>query len=194
MSPFLICGLPRSRTAWLSLACWTNRSICYHEPTAQYSTWQGIDEIWRGSRYNFTGISDSMLGFHLPEILERWKPRTLIIERPRAEVHQAMARKFGDIGAASRRYIDILDERLKSVDHALIRRVPYDDLSRVEVVWNALRHLVLDARIDYEKLVELMRLNVQEDGLALAELWQKAQGHAEGLLGEDVVAELRSAA
>lgn len=105
-----------------------------------------------------------------------------------------MARKFGDIGAASRRYIDLLDERLKSVDHALVRRVAYDDLSRVEVVWNALRHLVIDARIDYEKLVELMHLNVQEDGLQLAELWQKAQGHAEGLLGEDVVAELRSAA
>lgn len=186
----LITGLPRSRTAWLSVAATGYKSMFYHEPYDQLSRWQDIGRIWSGSRYLYTGIADSAMGFHLAEILERWGPRTLIVERAPDAVEASLARAFPGVLATN--YVRLLDSALGAVgEHPLILRVRFDELNNTGAVWRALRHMMPEAKLDIDKIKGLMRLNVQAVVSKVLED-ASARAHEIGrLIGQDVVDMLR---
>lgn len=69
MSLFFITGLPRSRTAWLSLLLTHgSESFCHHDGLKGFSV-KGLVHEMRESGYTNTGDSDSALLLHLEEVI-----------------------------------------------------------------------------------------------------------------------------
>jgi len=187
--PFLITGLPRSRTAWMAAAAQNDKSVCLHEPLRHAEKWTDVFDIaWALKGFQYLGVSDHGLGFHLPEIMDRIAPRTLIIERPVDEVNASLAL----LGLPASNFCDLLMEVLDTCRHPNILRVKYAHLKSPEVVGRCLKHLMPDAKVSWERLFCLQRLNIQahniEDVLAQG-LERGAQGAA--LLPPQILARIR---
>lgn len=164
---FLITGLPRSRTAWFSVATTTPKSVCLHEPTALVQSFEELMTLWTPSLGIASGISDSCLPLYLGRILEEAKPRTLIIERNPVDVinsYTKFAERVGilfDVGLASRWMEEFQDALDACKGSPLVKCVPFDALVNVEVVRNCLAWLLPDE--DFPDLQALMDMNVQID-------------------------------
>ena len=138
--PFLITGLPRSRTAWMAEVCTTARSTCEHEPIRHMTTWRDVYALWRGAGPDFIGVSDSSMGFHLGEILDVARPRTLIIDRPIHEVQGSSAAKGFPVTS---HLLKILKDRIDPFRaHPLVAVVHYDDMKSSDVIARCLEHLM----------------------------------------------------
>lgn len=162
MTPFLITGLPRSRTAWMAEVATFRRSVCVHEPWVTMDRWDDIfTTLWNArSVWDFVGISDHGMGFHLPEVMRRLAPRTLIIERP----IEAVSASLDLIGLPNNRlFLDLLSRAL-AYQHPQILRVPYDDLSRTGFVVRCLEWLMPGAEIDIRRIDDLQYENIQALG------------------------------
>lgn len=187
--PFLITGLPRSRTAWLTAAANTVAdTMCLHEVTADLPRWQSIFGIWEEPWDAFhVGIADSALGFRLSEIIAYAAPRILIVERPQAEVEESLAR----IGVAKSNYCTLLAEKLEVFKtHPLVRHVAYANLADTAEVVRCMAHLLPGATICEAKIAALQCLNIQADiGRALEMAPSRCDKAAE-LFGPDVVTRL----
>lgn len=186
--PFLITGLPRSRTAWMAEIAHSDRAVCFHEPMAHLARWDDVfGEIW-GERWvrAFVGIADHGLGFHLPEIMRRAEPRTLIIERPIVEV-EASLDLIGLLG--SRLFLELLAAAL-AYQHPLIRRVPYASLADTSAVVECLQWLMPGAPIDAGRIAAMQGQNIQ----ALENIERGRAADMANFLPADVVARLKGAA
>jgi len=154
--PFLITGMPRSRTAWFAVACTTAAGICHHEP--------GRGEFDDAKRLlvNGDGISDSRLGLHLARILDEIGPRTLVIDRDPEAVMASFSR-YSDTalakvrGFASRR-LDGLRAAL-AIDHPLVKRVDLAALDDIDTVRECMDWLGVEPL----NLEQLMHMNIQSD-------------------------------
>ena len=186
--PFLITGLPRSRTAWFAaLASQMERAICYHEPMARLRRWEDSFNVWDHSPYQFTGLSDSALGFHLPQILRDYSPNTVMVLRDQREVVASLAAR----GVAGEAYCDVLHRRLmRSIRHPLVMTVGFDELGDAIKAGECLQWLMPGARLDWEKIEQMCRINVQ----AMPEPMLNAAGGADSaaMLGQDVLDEIRA--
>jgi hypothetical protein len=157
--PFFITGLPRSRTAWFSVAAQHSKSICFHEPTVYMKNWRQLKSLWTDKGMS-VGVSDSGLGMMLPRILDEVKPKTLIIRRPLTEVVRSIERYFDHYAPN-----DLLMKRLISlnqaldVEHPLVRSIEYKDLNH-DTIEQALVWLTGGAN---PMLHQLMHLNIQAD-------------------------------
>lgn len=162
---FFITGLPRSRTAWFSVATSGARSVCYHEPTHHIGSFGQLREFWEPSFGMATGMSDSALCPQLPRILSDIGPRTLIVERPLEESlfsFSAWAGKYSiavDLDACRR----IARLSLAAVEaarsHPLVKCVGYSDLQSPDVVMECL-HWLLPGH-DFPDARALMGMNIQ---------------------------------
>jgi hypothetical protein len=190
--PFIITGLPRSRTAWLAALCNTvPEAICYHEPLATMPRWDGVVGLLRDARYRYAGASDSGLGFHLSELMAVLRPRVLIVSRGREDVAASLRAILP--GGGVERFLAVLAGRLDPLrDDPAVMVVDFAALSRVRTVCACLRHLMPEATICPSKVEEFGRLNVQActDQVIEAARVSAACGWAEGQLGADVLAEL----
>lgn len=156
--PFFIAGLPRSRTAWLSVLCTTDRTVCYHEPTALMQSLDSLDQIYDSRYYSHVGVSDSGLGFFAEEILKRWAPRTLIVERNVREVEQSLAQ----LGLPVTNYCDLLLEHLRHVKaHPLVMWVPFEALSEERTVERIFWHLLPGVAFDEARFDLLERMVIE---------------------------------
>lgn len=162
--PFLVTGLPRSRTAWFAVAC-----DCLHEPTAGDP--DAAIGLWSAGMH---GISDSGLSLHLEQILAQVSPRVLVIRRPRHEVLNSFKRYLGNAIAVDWHEMDARLRTAQSVMDAVgqnpdVRTVAYGDLSSRETVREAVEWLT--GKPPREALAQLMHMNIQSDldhNLALA--------------------------
>jgi len=163
MTRFLITGLPRSRTAW-----WATCTGALHEPISQHGP--GWMSEWQGDE----GVSDAGAAYYLGFILEKIKPRTLIVERPKAEVIESYKRYFGR-DALNWEVVDaLLDKALLglAVESPLIKRVRFDDLARLSVVEDCISWLGAPTP---PNLAQLARMRVESDpAWTMAMLRQKA--------------------
>lgn len=187
--PFLITGLPRSRTAWLSVAATTTFSICHHEPWDRMLSWEGAEGIWARSGFGHVGIADSALGFHLGVFLDRVGPRVLIVERDIREVEASLAAAFPDLRRTN--YCDLLAARLRPYrDHPQVKTVRYDDLDDRDTVIDCLKHLIPGMNFAPSRIAELQKMNIQVHAPAFrARLAEFADAPAQ--LGADIAAEIR---
>lgn len=184
--PFLITGLPRSRTAWLSVAATNDQSICLHEPTIHLDRWEDVfDKVWQGHWSRYVGISDSIMGFHLSEIIERCRPRVLIVERDIHEVEASLRR----LGVPPTNYCAMLKAAL-AYAHPSFLRVPFQSLSDSRIVAHALRHLMPNAWISVERIEQLQRMNIQTDMGLVGKIANERSGDVGSILGTDVAARL----
>jgi len=188
--PFLIVGLPRSRTAWLAaVANLDHRVTCYHEPFLEAKTWRDSLAVWASTKYEYVGISDSGLGFHLAEIMAEYKPRVLVIDRPTHEVE----RSIDDIGFAQvPRFCRLLLERIAPFRcNPLIRVVPFHGLSRPDVVRASLWHLMPGIQFDLDKVALFQNLNVQSDMRRVRKIIAERAADLPAMMGMDVIAALQ---
>lgn len=165
MQPFLICGLPRSRTAWWSVATSTAISACTHEPLKHCRSFDDLRRYWDRPSFQFVGISDSGLAYQIGRILSEIEPRTLLIERPMADVEASLLRYFGPVEVdrlALRRQLDEMERHLRVVRrHHLVKTVPYDGLSDRNVVQACFDWLMPGSYEPFRD--ELLHMNVQVD-------------------------------
>lgn len=162
--PFLITGLPRSRTAWLSIAATTQGSICFHEPTADLGSFEALKTLWADDRYAFVGVSDSSLVMQLGRILREVAPRVLIVDRDPQDAERSwetyIEGQFGEFDVSG--FMQRLHAELSAYGaHPLVEWVDYDDLENPTIVGDALSWLM--PGLAFPKLEELMHMNVQVD-------------------------------
>lgn len=169
MGSFLITGLPRSKTAWMSVVASTiPGSLCRHEPMAHMKSWECCFDIWKNTAYEHRGVSDAHLGFHLGRIIAEANPQILIIRRDIAQVKESLTR----IGGAQSNYCDLLAVALdKFSGHPAIASVGFDSLKSPAIVQQCLQHLMPGCVPDESRIRELIDLNIQAD---LDLVWQRA--------------------
>lgn len=185
MTSFLITGLPRSRTAWMSVvASSVPGAMCYHEPMARLKRWECCFDIWRRADYPHVGVSDAHLGFHLTRIIAEAGPRILVIRRDVEKVKESLLK----IGGPHSNYCDVLAESLnRSSGQKNVAWVNFDSLRDLKTVTDCLRHLMPDCAIDDDRIRELIDLNIQTD---MELVWQRAlesRTASNQILGADVM-------
>lgn len=114
------------------------------------------------------GVSDSGLVPHLPEILDRLHPRTIMVHRDPEQVVTSIRdyvapreRVTAEWLADIRRLANDLHAQLLAIDHPLIKRVNYCDLG------NGFQHVLEDCfdwlQVKPTGLTQLMHMNIQSD-------------------------------
>lgn len=162
---FLIAGLPRCRTAWLSVASTSARSICYHEPSANVSSFEQLEALWQPKFGQSIGISDSAMTMQLERITETIKPRILLVERPLPELLTSFRKYLADspiefdyeVGGDYLMGLQAEIDRFRT--HPLAKIVKFSALDDYETVRDMLAWLVPGA--DFPDLASLMRMNIQ---------------------------------
>lgn len=162
---FLICGLPRSRTAWFSVAATTPKSICFHEPTSGLQSFEDLKEFWSPRFGVDLGISDSCLAPQLGRILDELKPRTLIIERdPETAIMSykkyalAAGLPFGELHCW--RFVRAAKREIETVrSHPLVKCVKFHTLDDYATLAEAMEWIL--PGIDLPDLRTLMSFNIQ---------------------------------
>lgn len=136
---FLITGLPRSRTAWLSALFSTERVICWHEPINKFGSIGAVKNMLDNlTGYQCVGISDSSVGieadFYMSYFFEH---RIVIINRKEDEVLKSLIKFLGINQSQSVKIIDTISEgldRIRKVRSVL--EINYEDLNDSVVVNN----------------------------------------------------------
>jgi hypothetical protein len=156
--PFLITGLPRSRTAWLSVLCTTGNAFCYHEPSTQFEDISDLKDFYNKDSPRFVGVSDAALGFYLPWIMENIRPKTLIIDRDIEDVKKS----FGRLGARTTGLRMLYDDLVAFREHPSVMWVPYCLLDTKRIIEKIFLHLMPGESFDearYEQLSD-MRITI----------------------------------
>ena len=178
-TPFLVTGLPRSRTAWWSVVATTPQSICRHEPLKDSNTFEELSASWVVPKIDYVGVSDSGVVPVLGRILEEIGPRTLIVERPAGEALRSFEnymRGFEFNRSAARLYFETSARMLRNFyDHPLVKVVKFADMSDPDCVAQAYRWLM--PKNTWPVRFELLHINVQVDvGYVIREA-MKAHSH-----------------
>jgi hypothetical protein len=159
---FLITGLPRSRTAWWSVATTTPASTCRHEPLKYCASFDDLVACWDGGA-DFGGISDHGLTETLARVLDEVKPRTLIVHRNIDDVEVSLEAYFGAGSfdrVAGRAYLEQYVAQIDAVkSHPLVRNVAFDVLGDLAVVEDCLQWLMPGNPHPFNR--DLMTMNIQ---------------------------------
>jgi hypothetical protein len=157
--PYLITGLPRSRTAWLATVCnAATNTICYHEPTRNWTSWRQIASIYDDDAT--AGVADSLLALYVEQLCSMYPTlRVLAVLRPIEQVRDAL----DEIKAYHEGYNNALGVALSKIaTHSSVLCVNYDNLDDINIVITCLEYIIPHVEIHYHKLEELMYLNVQQ--------------------------------
>ena len=169
----------------MAAVCVTARSSCEHEPIRHMETWRDVYDLWRSPGKEFIGVSDSTMGFHLGEILDVAKPRTLIIDRPLHEV-QISSSALGV--AIHSNILKILRDRIAPFwCHPLVAVVSYNDLKNSDIVAACLRHLMPGLLVDIDLIDKMQDQNIQVDFWSYARDFSAREKDFPKLFGQDVV-------
>lgn len=194
MSAYLIVGMPRSKTAWMSVvASMVPGSICHHEPVTRFKRWECCFDIWKNTAMPHVGIADSGLGFHLERILAEVAPRVLIIRRDPKEVIESLKRiSPTQINYEPENLVRALTESLDAFAAAPgVLSVAFEDLERPEIVANCLNHLIPGGTLSEDRIRELIDLNIQVDVDRFWKLAGANRAHAIEMVGRDIALRLR---
>lgn len=159
MSRWLVTGLPRSRTAWLSVLMNNAGAFCRHEPTRYAQSFEDLVASWPDG----TGVCDAALGFQLKRLIDELSPRALIIERDVDDAKASFLRYMEGVPlrlSLLHEHADLLQSRMAEVlTHKLVRSLRYEALHDVNSVKWAMDWLVPGC--DTSRVEEMMRLNIQ---------------------------------
>lgn len=155
---FFITGLPRSRTAWLSVLLSDQDSFCYHE---LLSNCQGISEFHKklsNPFFNKVGNSDSGLSLYWDKIKNYYKNCPLIlIYRNEQESLDSLKNSLKLSQEQAEFVIEYTSEKLKTLDPTLT--VYYEDLDNYEICNDIFKHII-NKNLKYEKWEALNKLNI----------------------------------
>ena len=137
--PFLITGLPRSRTAWMAEFMTTASSVCFHEPLRKMYDVSGLSHKLMDDEHKFAGASDSGAGYFLPWILTNLQCPVVIIDRHIDEVDESMR----GIGFSIRPALELLKKEINTYgDHPNVMRVKFENLHQLTTMQKIFWHLM----------------------------------------------------
>lgn len=174
MNPFFIIGLPRSRTAWLSVFLSSGPSTCFHEAVGSCSPQNVLHDLKAVLQSNahphrFTGDSDSALPLFWPRLSDVFpRARYVFVDRP-----------FNEAFASHRKAFPCFDEeRVKFAFDGICRgieamkqdvedsiTVNYDQLDEPHICNYIWEFCVPGAPFDFERseMLQALRINQIHD-------------------------------
>ena len=157
---FFITGMPHTPIYWLSVLCTTDAVICHPDPSPGLTSIDDLSVLYEASTYKATGISDSALGFYAAEIVEKFHPRTVIIDRDPRETEDEMARA----GFSRTNYCDLLHAALSRARNLPgVMWVPIEALQQKRVMQKIFWHLLPGMPFDEARFEMLWRMNIDAD-------------------------------
>lgn len=173
MTPFIITGLPRSRTAWLARAATVyGHSSCPHEPTIQFREGGMLDFMsfwmwWTSRPEHYAGVSDHHILQLLDPIYQQVEARTLFVLRPVQDVQESLRRaglSTRSIGKSVR-----LIEQYCERPH--VRVIHYEELADTDAVLECLQWLMPGVPISRCRIEYLQQRHVEADLVGNALAW-----------------------
>lgn len=153
---YFIAGLPRSRTAWLSVFMSQSNTYCYHDGC---NGCNDLDEYWD----KIEGFGDSSTGLVLIDINKlRTHCPIVIIDKNEAELERCIEFCSEISGQDSRKYITDLNEKLKKIAGLHIKQSEIN--SNLKRIWE---HLVDDKW--QERHTNMINFNIQTIDLSIDE-------------------------
>jgi hypothetical protein len=169
-TPFLITGLPRSRTAWLSVvANVPGQSYCEHEPSLRMRCLDDLVNWYRSRSENFAGVSDSFFASALPDIMKFIPMRALIVIRPPDEVVSSLTNLGLNPGC--------LPQMMHGIGSVLgspnVRTITFSELKNSYKVTKALNWLMPTAKVSKDWVQGHQQKVILADHSANREIWYK---------------------
>lgn len=156
--PFLITGLPRSRTAWMAGFFCTGNVFCVHEPLKDLYDITEAKRVFQSDFHSHVGASDSGAGFFLPWLMENINPPTLIIERD----PEFVAKNMAENGVPCDRAIKVLHAKLLEFrHHPNVLWVPFESLSNRRIMEKIWFHLLPGVPFDAERYEQFNDLHIE---------------------------------
>ena len=110
---FLICSLPRSRTAWISNFLTYGPSFCFHEPFVNVVP-QDMKYRFELMPHDYLGIADSLCTLFIEDLLKIFpESKIVVIRRPVEEV----IRRFSEMGLHTGDFLLRMDGQLSAVQN-----------------------------------------------------------------------------
>lgn len=170
---FYVTGLPRSRTAWLSVALsdWT-RSACLHEPLARLDEYtpEVVLSMLDATRCPNVGIADSGLPVVAPDLPALIPGPVLIVWRDPREVIASLTRYLGGDESVHAGGVAAMHARLgdfgRRHEHMMIA---FEDLNSIEAMKRVWVHLLPSVPFQRRRIESLMRLRIDADPARLLE-------------------------
>lgn len=191
VQPFYVTGLPRSRTAWLSVALADWRiSACLHEPLVRVSyesapagvdpvsgyhlgpeTTIKVDDVsalLSATHCPFAGISDSGLPVVAPELPALLPGPVLVVWRNPKEVTRSLHAYLGGDLEAHAGAVLLMADRLNAfcrqhVDSGRLLYVDFDALSDMATMRSIWQHLLPGVQFQRRRIEALQRLHIEPD-------------------------------
>jgi len=153
---YFIAGLPRSRTAWLSVFMSQSSTYCYHDGC---NGCNNLNEYWN----KVDGFGDSSTGLVLIDI-NKLRPGApiVIIDKNKKELERCIEFCCEVSGKDSREYILSLNEELKKIEGLHVKQSEID--SNLELIW---KYLVKD-KWD-KRYLNMINFNIQAIDLSIDE-------------------------
>lgn len=173
MKTFLIIGLPRSRTAWLSCLFTVGPAFCYHEMLAEYSTPAAIKAQMEVTPFEFVGDSDPSAALRLDEVHETLGfPQTIYVRREPKDCIASFARATGlpqgDCFAILTQLSDRLDTFARN--NSTIFVLDFDKIDHADYIANAWAWVLGTTPFPIEHWHRMKKLNVSMTREALLRL------------------------
>lgn len=158
--PFLITGLPRSRTAWMAAFMSTGSVLCKHEPIKALYDISDLPATLESEYHSHMGASDSGAGFFMPWIMENIDPPTVVIERDVDDVRDSLDAIDLPMGEA----LDVLLDKLHAYkNHPRVLWVTFDSLNDKRIMQKIWFHLVPGVPFDDERYEQFNEFRIEAD-------------------------------
>lgn len=174
-TPFLILGLPRSRTAWLANFLTFGEIRCGHEMMSEFSV-HGLFEELTGTNLRYEGNSDTSAAMFLPDILRYMPDIAIVVVRREIKDVLTGLRKMG---------MSITDHQLRPMVDGLFEAarlensltVRFEDLSSESTLRAVQAHCAPGEPFDRQRASMLRDFNIQITPARWAALFDKARKH-----------------
>ena len=133
---FIITGLPRSRTAWMSAYMCSNNVMCLHEPCNDFPSLEEMKLMVDRLPYEYAGISDSSIGIHPFFYIKNFKDCPVVfIKRDKEEVLNSFLKISGLRIDKAEKIINMIEHGIYEIKNAFnVFEVDYNDLDKEETM------------------------------------------------------------
>lgn len=170
---FYVTGLPRSRTAWLSVALSDyTRVACLHEPLAWLDEYtpEALLKLLDATRCPTAGVADSGLPVVAPDLPSLLPGPVLIVWRDPEQVITSLARYLGGDESVHAGGVAAMHARLDGFRHRYEHMtVRFEDLGSLEVMRSVWQHLIPHLPFQRRRIESLMRMRIDVDPARLLE-------------------------
>jgi hypothetical protein len=159
ITPFVIFGLPRSRTTWLSRFLTYGPWVCCHDALLSLDSVAGLRELLSLPE---TGLCETGMSFAAP-LIRRYFPncRFVVVRRPLADIEASLSRSPGWEG--SRDYLAEEEKRLEAISAMPgTLTVTFDQLNGMQACQEVFEHC-LQLPFDEEWWAALAPQDIQID-------------------------------